>query len=287
MGTLAATLAHSNRGEETILGHLSHTYIYEAGGMASLAGVHPKVLQNQLDGTLDLDEVEEAISMDDSHFPITRLLFLENTHNRRKGVPLTIDYTKNAGELSKRMNLLLHLDGARIFNAAAALNVSVKQLAYPVDSVTFCLSKGLSAPVGSLLCGNKDFIYRAHRARKLLGGGMRQAGVLAAAGIVALEKMSGRLDEDHKRARILAEELARIEGIQMDVSSQFTNMVYFDLSDELAITPEKLVEKSANKGILFNNTSGRNFRMVTHAWVDDTAVETALDVIQEIITINH
>jgi threonine aldolase len=189
MGNLAAVLSHCGRGDEVILGSKSHTFLYEAGGVSALGGVHSHQASNQPDGTLDLGEVRGAIRSEDDHFPVTRLICLENTHNRCGGVALTVEYTRAAGELAHEHGLALHLDGARIFNAAVALGVEAGDLAAPADSITFCLSKALSAPVGSVLCGSKDFIARARRARKQLGGGMRQAGVLAAAGIVALETM--------------------------------------------------------------------------------------------------
>ena len=198
MGNLASILAHCNRGDEIILGNLAHTFLYEAGGMAALGGVHPHTIPNQPDGTLDPDDIRAAIRADDAHLPPTRLITLENTHNRCGGAALSVAYTRSIGELAAEHGLILHLDGARIFNAAAVLGVSPAELTAPADSVTFCLSKGLCAPVGSVICGSQDFIRKAHRIRKQLGGGMRQAGVLAAAGIVALESIVPRLAEDHQ-----------------------------------------------------------------------------------------
>ncbi|OQX60874.1 MAG: low-specificity L-threonine aldolase [Anaerolinea sp. 4484_236] len=187
MGNLAAILAHCGRGDEIILGNLAHTFLFEAGGIAALGGVHPHTIPNQPNGTLRLEDIENAIRPDDVHFPTTRLITLENTHNRCGGTPLTAEYTQQVGDLAKKKGLKLHLDGARIFNASAALGVEPAQLSAPADSVTFCLSKGLAAPVGSVLCGSVGFIARARRMRKQLGGGMRQAGIIASAGIVALE----------------------------------------------------------------------------------------------------
>jgi threonine aldolase len=200
MGNLTAVLAHCGRGDEAILGSLSHTFLFEAGGVSALGGVHSCQIPNQPDGTLDMEMVRAAIRSDDIHFPVTRLLVLENTHNRCGGVILTDGYTRAAGELAHSNGLSLHLDGARIFNAAVALGVEARELSAPADSVTFCLSKGLSAPVGSVLCGSRDFIARARRVRKQLGGGMRQVGVLAAAGIVAIETMVDCLADDHQQA---------------------------------------------------------------------------------------
>jgi len=189
MGNLTSILTHCRRGEEVILGDQSHTFVYEGGGIAALGGVHPHTIPNQPDGTLRLEDVENAIRPDNVHFPRTKLICLENTHNRCNGAPLTPQYMAAVAALARRHRLNVHLDGARLFNAAVALGVDVKELAAPVDSLSICLSKGLAAPVGSVVCGPQAFIAEARRVRKVLGGGMRQAGVLAAAGIVALETM--------------------------------------------------------------------------------------------------
>jgi threonine aldolase len=182
MGNLAAVLVHCNRGDEVIMGDMAHTFLKEAGGVAALGGVHTFTLRNHPDGTLDLDELRSAIREDDVHHPITRLVVLENTHNRCGGVALNVDYMRQAGDIVREHGLQLHLDGARIFNAAAACGVPAAELTAQVDSVTFCLSKGLCAPVGSVLCGTVDFIQKARRIRKQLGGGMRQAGILGCGG---------------------------------------------------------------------------------------------------------
>jgi len=205
MGNLASILAHCQRGDEVMLGDKSHTFLYEAGGISVLGGIHSRQLTNQPDGSLLLSELEEGLRGSDSHFPPSRLVCLENTHNRCGGTCQTPEYFQQVSGFAGRHGLKIHLDGARIFNAAAAQNVDVTAFAQHVDSLTFCLSKGLAAPVGSVACGTREFIQRVHRQRKLLGGGMRQAGILAAAGIVALETMPGRLGEDHARARALAE----------------------------------------------------------------------------------
>ncbi|OGO18940.1 MAG: threonine aldolase, partial [Chloroflexi bacterium RBG_16_48_8] len=199
MGNLAAILAHCGRGDEVILGHLSHTFLYEAGGISALGGLHPRTIPNQEDGTLRLEDIEGAIRPDNPHYPISRLIVIENTHNRTGGSVLSVEYTRAVAEIARRNQLSLHIDGARIFNAAVAQGVAAKQLAEPAHSVTFCLSKALCAPVGSVLCGSEDFIKKVRRIRKQLGGGMRQAGILAAAGRVALQKMIHRLGEDHQR----------------------------------------------------------------------------------------
>jgi len=273
MGNLAAMLAHCNRGDEVILGNSAHTFLYEAGGVSALGGVHSRQLINQPDGTLDLDDIREAIRFDDSHFPITRLIALENTQNRCGGVALSVEYTQAVGELAVENGLQLHLDGARLFNAAVALGVSAAELAGPADSVTFCLSKGLCSPVGSVLCGSEDFIYRAHRIRKQLGGGMRQAGMLAAAGIVALESMVDRLAEDHARARRLAQGLGAIPGVLIDPGSPYTNMIFLNFSEESELNASQIASRLKERGVLTSVVAERRFRLVIHYWINDQAVE--------------
>lgn len=276
MGNLAAILAHCQRGDEVILGNKAHTFLFEAGGISALGGVHSCQLPNQPDGTLTLDDIRSAIRADDAHFPITRLVALENTHNRCGGVAISLEYTRSVGKLAHERGLALHLDGARIFNAAAALGVSARELVEPVDSVTFCLSKGLSAPVGSVLCGSPEFIQRAHRIRKQLGGGMRQAGVLAAAGIVALESMVDRLAEDHARARRLAQGLANIPGILLDPGTPYTNMIFVELAEQTGLSTRQVTQQIAERGVLVGVVGTRRFRLVTHYWIDDQAVEQAI-----------
>ncbi|RME06073.1 MAG: low-specificity L-threonine aldolase, partial [Anaerolineae bacterium] len=273
MGNLAAILAHCQRGDEVILGHLAHTFLYEAGGMAALGGVHPHTIPNQPDGRLALADIEAAIRPDDAHHPITRLVTIENTHNRCGGAVLDEDYTQAVCELAHSRGLKVHIDGARIFNAAAALGIPAQRLTQMADSVTFCLSKGLCAPVGSLLCGSKEFIRRAHRIRKQLGGGMRQAGVLAAAGIVALEEIRPRLAEDHRRARALAEGLSAIPGIQIDTPQPASNMVYLTLSADVPLNAAQTAARLAEHGIRVGTVGERRFRLVTHYWIDDAAVQ--------------
>jgi threonine aldolase len=284
MGNLAAVLAHCGRGDEVILGNLGHTFVFEAGGVAALGGVHPYVLPNQPDGTLRLEDIEGAVrNPDDAHFPISRLVILENTHNRCGGVPITAEYTRQVGELCRRKGLRLHLDGARIFNAAIALGLPAAELAAPADSVTFCLSKGLCAPVGSVLCGSAEFIKRAWRIRKQLGGGMRQAGVLAAAGIVALEQMVDRLGEDHARARRLAQGLAAIPGLVLDPGTPATNMVFLSLAPEVPMDAAQAAQELARLGVRVGVVSKRRFRLVTHYWIDDQSVEMAVQAFKEVL----
>ncbi len=273
MGNLAAVLAHCGRGDEVILGNLAHTFLFEAGGIAALGGVHSHTLPNQPDGTLDLGQIGDAIRSEDVHFPVTRLILLENTHNRCGGVVLGLDYMAKVGALAREHGLKIHLDGARLFNAAAALGVPAAELTKEVDSVTFCLSKGLCAPVGSVLCGSKEFIHQARRMRKQLGGGMRQAGVLAAAGIVALEKMTGRLVEDHARAKKLAQGLGDLAGLVVETPVPATNMVFVRLAESVPFNAKETVRRLAEHGVKVGATGERRFRMVTHYWVDDAGVE--------------
>ncbi len=283
MGNLAGILAHCQRGDEVILGKKNHTFLYEAGGISVLGGVHSCQLDNQPDGSLLISDVEAAIRPDDPHDPITRLVCLENTHNRCGGTVQSPEYTRQIVDFAHSRGLKVHLDGARIFNAAAALNVPVKQLTAPVDSVTFCLSKGLCAPVGSVLCGDKEFIKRAHRLRKMLGGGMRQAGVLAAAGIVALEKMTKRLSEDHARARHLAEGLSENRGIVLDAGTPATNMIFFNLAPSVKLSAEQIEAKMKEKGILVSASGAHRFRLVTHYWIDDAAVDKVVSAFGDVL----
>jgi threonine aldolase len=280
MGNLAAVLAHCQRGEEAIMGDKGHTYLFEAGGISALGGVFAATLPNLPDGTLDLDAVSRAIRGRDIHQPVTRLLILENTQNRCGGAVLSPDYTAKAGEMMRAKGVKLHLDGARVFNAAAALGVKASVLTNAVDSVTFCLSKGLCAPVGSVLCGTQEFIDKARRIRKQLGGGMRQAGVLAAAGIVALEEMVDRLPEDHVRAMRLADGLASLPGIEFPMGRPQSNMVFAQLNDSLPVNAKQVAEKLRTHDVKVGVVSDRMFRMVLHYWVDDNGIERTLKAFQ-------
>jgi threonine aldolase len=283
MGNLAAILAHCGRGDEFILGDQSHTFLFEAGGAAALGGVHPHLLRNQVDGTLILDEIEGAVRKEDIHQPISRLVVLENTHNRCGGVALSLEYTRAVGDLAQQHGLQLHLDGARIFNAAVALGVEAADLAEPTDSVTFCLSKGLCAPVGSVLCGSSDFIARARRMRKMLGGGMRQAGVLAAAGILALGSMIERLEEDHVRAKNLAQGLATINGLVLNPTIPETNMVFLSLNDEVPFNASEVALCLKERGVLVGVVSNSGFRLVTHYWIEDSDIDQTIESFREVM----
>ena len=269
MGNLVAILAHCGRGDEVILGDKCHSVLFEAGGISALGGVHSRQIPNQPDGCLALEDIRQVIHPADAHYPVSRLVALENTHNRCGGSPLSAAYTRQVGEMAHEHGLSLHIDGARLFNAAVVQGVEVKELAAPADSVTFCLSKGLSAPVGSLLCGSHEFIARAHRVRKQVGGGMRQAGILAAAGIVALESMVERLAEDHARAHRLAQGLAAIPGLSLDPGTPKTNMVFCALGGEVPLDASQAAGSLAQRGVLVGAVGARRFRLVTHYGIED------------------
>jgi threonine aldolase len=282
MGNLTALLTHCQRGHEVIVGHKAHMFLLEAGGSAALGGIHPRALTNQPDSTLRLEDIEAAIRPENPHHPRTRLICLENTHNRCGGAVLTPEYTDSVGQLAGRHGLAVHLDGARVFNAAVALGVDVRDLTRSVDSVQFCLSKGLSAPVGSLLCGTQAFIAEARRWRKMLGGGMRQAGVIAAAGIEALDNMVDRLADDHANARRLAEGLAEMPGFAVDLASVQTNIIIWRLTAEQA-TPQEVVERLGAQGVKISAIGGGRFRAVTHYGIEATDIDRAIDVTRQVM----
>lgn len=278
MANLVSLLVHCGRGDEVILGDRSHTFFYEQGGSAGLGGIHPRTLPNKPDGTLGLRAIEEAIRPDNIHFPRTRLIVLENTHNRCSGSPLNIEYMKDVGEIARGNRVKVHVDGARIFNAAVSLGVDASELVSEADSVSFCLSKGLAAPVGSVVCGSRDFIEEARRARKVLGGGLRQAGILAAAGIVALTEMTERLAEDHDNARLLAEGLARINNLSVDPESVKTNIVYINVGHN-DVSSSDLADRLSREGVRLLPTGPRQMRAVTNYHITEDDVEYAVGVI--------
>ncbi len=284
MGNLIALLSHCGRGDEIIVGNKAHIFLHEAGGVSALGGIHSHQITNQNDGTLALTDIKNAIRPSDAHAPITKLVALENTQNSCGGITLSQDYINQVGDLAKERGLILHLDGARVFNAAAASTSTVKELSSPFDSVTFCLSKGLCAPVGSVLCGSNKFIAKAHRIRKQLGGGMRQAGILASAGIIALEEMSKRLSEDHERARTLAEGLAGVSGIVLDEGTPYTNMIFMSLAEHIEYPAEKIIAHMHKaRGIRIGMTGERSFRLVLHYWIDDEDVKQVVDAFEELL----
>ncbi len=284
MANLVSLLTHCGRGDEIILGDQAHIFYYEQGGSAQVGGIHPRTVPNQPDGTLDLDALRHAVRPDDPHFPCTRLIALENTHNRCNGSPLPPAYLEQVAALAAEHGLKIHVDGARIFNAAEALGVPVANLAANADSLSFCLSKGLAAPVGSLVCEDRDFIARARRQRKVLGGGMRQAGVLAAAGIVALETMTARLAEDHANARHLADGLSERPGIQLAPAIVRTNIVYINLSPS-APPAAQIVGRLQDRGILVLPTGPQQLRAVTHYGISRENIDRALNSVFESLSV--
>ena len=262
---LLALLVHCARGDEFIVGRRAHSYKYEGGGSASLGSIHPHPLEFEPDGTLDLDSVAAAVRSDNVHYPRTTLVCLENTQD---GQVLPLDYLNAAKRLTDELDLRTHLDGARIFNAAVKQRVPVRDICQHFDSTAFCLSKGLGAPVGSLLCGGEDLIREARRWRKTLGGGMRQAGVIAAAGLYALENNVDRLAEDHENAKSLARGLSEIDELVVQHSEIQTNMVFVDLG---GIDSDELTEFLAERGIVITG-SGRT-RLVTHLDIRASDIE--------------
>ncbi|WP_368195457.1 low-specificity L-threonine aldolase [Aeromonas sp. R2-2] len=273
MSNLLAVMSHCQRGEGAILGNAAHIYRYEAQGSAVLGSVALQPLPMQRDGTLAFDDIKAALAPDDAHFVQTRLLCLENTHN---GKVLPLSYLQEMGAFVAERGLKLHLDGARLFNAAVASETPVEVIAAPFDSISICLSKGLGAPVGSLLVGSHDFIARARRLRKMLGGGMRQAGILAQAGLFALEQHVTRLADDHRRAKRLAEGLAALPGIELDLSLVQSNMVFLRLREGESAP---LLAFMKERGILFSGYG--ELRLVTHLQINDDDIEEVIDAFTE------
>lgn len=283
MGNLVALLTHCGRGDEIIVGDQAHIFTSEQGGAAVLGGIAMYPVRNQPDGTMLLPEIRSAIRGDDVHNPRTRLICVENTHMRMSGAPLSLEYLAQVREIADAQRLKIHTDGARIFNAAIALDVNVKELTRFSDTVQFCLSKGLAAPVGSLLVGPSDVVREARRARKLVGGGMRQAGILAAAGIVALETMVERLAEDHANAKYLAECLADVPGIELDPATIKTNMVIFSLAPN-GVTAQQLAQRTKEKGVLVQPRGMYKLRAATHYGITRADTETAFRAIRQAIS---
>jgi threonine aldolase len=282
MANLVSVLTHCGRGDEIIVGDKAHIFLDEAGGCSALGGVHSHQVPNQPDGTLALADIEAAVREDDIHFPRSRLICLENTHNMCGGVCLTPEYMRQVRRLADQYGLMIHLDGARIFNAAVALGVDVTELARDADSVSFCLSKGLAAPIGSLVCGSRDFIKAARRVRKVVGGGTRQAGIIAAAGIVALEQMVDRLAEDHANARLLADGLANMPGITLDPTRVQTNLVFFEVAGT-SWTAAEFCERLAALGVLMLPLGRYTVRAVTHYGIERADVEHALHIVAQLL----
>lgn len=283
-GNLVALLTHCERGTEAIVGDKAHTFVYEQGGMSALGGIMPHTVPVQEDGTLDLDDIERAIRGDNDHFPRTRLISIENTQGTVGGVALSPEYTQQVADLAHRHHIRCHIDGARIFNAITAFGVTPQEMMATADSLTFCLSKGLCAPVGSVLVGSESFIREARRVRKVLGGGMRQAGILAAAGLLALHEMPKRLHIDHDNAAYLAEALSDLEGVR--VLSQHTNFTMIWLEDSVALSPEQFVQQMHEHGILISAYPAykRKFRFVMHYWITRQDVEKIVHTMRDILS---
>lgn len=279
MSNVASTLTHCRRGDEIILSKRAHIFVYEQGGAAQLGGVSMNTLDIRFDGTLALEDIEAAIRGDDPHYPHTALVCLENTVHGRCGTPITAEYTAQVSELAHRHGLKLHLDGARLFNAAAALKVHPRELAAGADSIQLCLSKGLCAPMGSLLVGSREFIARATRTRKVLGGAMRQGGIVAAAGLIALRDMRDRLAEDHAVAAQLADGLSSIEGITIEPVHMRTNMVFFSLPP--AVNPAEFVDALKAYNVILRVS--KPMRLVTHYWITPERAQQAIAAMREVM----
>ncbi|XP_061943550.1 low-specificity L-threonine aldolase 1 [Populus nigra] len=287
MGNLVSVLVHCNiRGSEVILGNNSHIHIYENGGISTIGGVHPRTVKNNDDGTMDIDLIEAAIRdpRGEIVYPTTRLICLENTQANCGGRCLSVEYTDKVGELAKKHGLKLHMDGARIFNASIALGVPVRRLLQAADSASVCLSKGLGAPVGSVIVGSKSFIAKARILRKTLGGGMRQVGILCAAALVALHETVIKLEDDHKKTKMLAEGLNQIKGLRLNVAAVETNIIFFDVVEGAKITAEKLCKNLEQHGILVMQESPVRIRVVLHHQISESDVQYALSCFKQALT---
>jgi threonine aldolase len=280
MGNLIAVMVHTRHGDEVILDAKSHIYGYELGGMSALAGTSPRPLSFE-NGRLTPEALRAAMRVPYMLFPPTTLLCLENTHNQAGGIAVTPEQTAEIAAVAREYDLKVHLDGARIFNAGAALGVDVRELTQPVDSVMFCFSKGLSAPVGSALAGGKEFIDEARRIRRMLGGGMRQVGVLAAAALVSLEVMVGRLGDDHANARLLAKGLVAIDGAMVDLDGVQTNIVNIDVSC-LGHDTDSFMQAIQSHGIRVSPRRPKRVRMVTHRQIRPSDIRRTLEVVAQI-----
>lgn len=288
MANLASVMAHCPRGSKVLVGDETDIYIYEAGGASVCGSIMYEPIQTQRDGRLLVSDLLKAFPEDptDPQFALPSLICLENPHNRMGGRVLPLSYLKEIQCFSEEKGLPVHMDGARIFNAAAAMNVSVKEIAQYADSIQFCLSKGLSAPIGSMVVGDKDFIKKVYRIRKMLGGGMRQAGIIAAPALIALKEMSNRLDDDHVHARQLAEGLNKIQGIECDVDAVDTNIVFFKVNHE-HYTWQTFIEKAYDKGLNIAELGHGRIRAVTHSGVTKKDISRALDIIKQIMEVDR
>jgi threonine aldolase len=282
-GNLIAALSHTQRGDEAIMGEDAHTFCWEAGGMAVLGSITPRPLPTDSRGRMNLSQIRHAIREDDPHLPTSRLILLENSSGGNHGAAIEPEYFEGVHALAKAHSLRVHLDGARLFNASTALGCAPTAITQWVDSVSVCLSKGLCAPVGSVLVGSQDFIHIARRQRKLLGGGMRQAGILAAAGLIALKTMTQRLQDDHDNAQRLAQGLATIPGILINPAQVETNMVFFNLANDLALSPTDLVNRlKQDYGLHLGGYHHRTLRAVTHYWITLEQVDHLIAAVRAI-----
>ena len=283
MSNLVAALTYCHRGDEVVMGDQAHMFWNESAGVSSLAGAQVRLVPNDEQGRIDPSDLADAIRpRGNVHMPPTTLVCLENTHNRCSGAALTPQDTKRVADVAHDAGAHVHMDGARIFNAAVALEVPPSELVKDVDDVSFCLSKALSCPVGSVICGSEEFIGQARRWRKMIGGGMRQAGVLAAAGLVALDSMIERLADDHANARRLAQGLATIDGLKVDPDSIQTNIVIFEIDPSVGSAPEVL-QALAEAGVKVTPSRAQTLRMVTHRQVDSADVEEALERVGQVV----
>ena len=277
MGNLVSILSHCQRGEQIIIGDKCHIYRAEAGGIASLGGIVPRILKNDDDGTMDLNEIESNIEPKDVHRAPTKVVALENTANVVGGKILSKEYMDSVKQICDKNELKLHIDGARIFNASVALEMPVSELTKSVDSLTFCLSKGLGAPVGSVIVGNKEFINDARKWRKMVGGGMRQAGIIAAAGIIGINNHYAQISKDHKNAKLLSEGLKRFKEITVEEVQ--TNLVFFSINTE---NPGLLAEKLKAKDVLGGN-GGSRWRFATHYGIEEQDIKDTLNIFEQSI----
>ena len=281
MGNLIGIAVNAQRGQELIADADSHAFYYETAGAAAVCGVQIRPVPTEA-GVMTPAQVVSAIRpTDDVHEPITAAITFENTHNRHGGIVWPLEALREASDAAHKRGVRVHLDGARIFNAAVALGVDVSEIAATADTVTFCLSKGLACPIGSVFCGSEEDVAAARRWRKRLGGGMRQVGVLAAAGLIALDKMVDRLAEDHANARTLAEGLAQLPGVRCDLARVQTNLVYFDLE---RMSPEDFTEECSKRGVAGAPAGPRSIRFVTHYGIDAEDIQTALKVCEEVLS---
>lgn len=284
MGNLLALMTHcTEHGTEVIMEEESHIYYYEVGGMASIAGLLPRLVKGK-NGIMQPEDVRKAFREANVHYAVPGLICLENSHNRGGGTVIPLDNLAEIQKIAREKKVPVHMDGARLFNAATALNVDAKEITQYVDTVTFCLSKGLSAPVGSLLCGSEEFINRARRNRKMIGGGMRQAGTIAAAGIVALESMVDRLKEDHANARLFAEKICGLPGISIKLETVETNIVIFDV-EGTGISSDEFVKKmNEGYGVAMQSRPPYAIRATMHRHISEEDVLHAVEVMKAICT---